>query len=257
MGAGVVGKYYKATFTLENITAGGIRLICSNSGGIARYSPGTYTEFIGPISSGGTLAYFQAQGTTTATIDNVSIQEVGWSGASDLYAGLIAQGYTAYNATKACAMWCHYNNDPANGVIYGKLYNWYAVKLLQDDIDAYNAANPTTPYGWHVPTQAEFTTLQTYLGGASVAGGKLKMTGTSYWSSPNTGADNSSGFSAVGAGRRYDTGVFGELLANSFYWSVTESSSSAYRVSLFSVDATMTISLYDKKGGLPIRFIKD
>ena len=67
-----------------------------------------------------------------------------------------------YAGLKASAMWCYYNNDPVmGGATYGKLYNWYAAKLLQTDIDAYNAENPTTPWGWKVPTDAEWETLRT------------------------------------------------------------------------------------------------
>jgi len=57
-----------------------------------------------------------------------------------------------------------YNNDAANNTTYGKLYNWYAV------VDSRNLY----PTGWHVPTDAEWTTLENFLGGAGVAGGKMK-----------------------------------------------------------------------------------
>ena len=72
----------------------------------------------------------------------------------------------------------------------------------------YNAANPTTPWGWRVPTASDLTTLSTFLGGNSVAGGKMKATGLDYWNSPNTGADNSSGFSAIPNGYRLSNGGF-------------------------------------------------
>jgi uncharacterized protein (TIGR02145 family) len=73
--------------------------------------------------------------------------------------------------------WSYYNNDVSNNAIYGKLYNWYTT--LGDTL---------CPTGWGVPTDAEWTTLTTYLGGESVAGGKMKTIGTAYWESPNTGA---------------------------------------------------------------------
>jgi uncharacterized protein (TIGR02145 family) len=76
--------------------------------------------------------------------------------------------------------WCYYTNDTANGPIYGKLYNWYAV------IDSRGLA----PIGWHVPSDLEFTTLSNCLGGEPIAGGKMKA--TNLWDSPNTGANNSS-----------------------------------------------------------------
>ena len=93
--------------------------------------------------------------------------------------------------------WCYYNNDAANGAIYGKLYNWYAV----------NDPRGLAPQGWHVPTETEWTTLINYLGGASVAGGKMKDIGTTFWGSSNTGT-NSSGFSALPGGLQDEGGNF-------------------------------------------------
>jgi uncharacterized protein (TIGR02145 family) len=95
--------------------------------------------------------------------------------------------------------WCYYNNDPANGTIYGKLYNWYAVAGIHDN-DPNTPNKILAPQGWHIPTDAEWTTLTTFLGGQSVAGGKMKEIGTSHWRSPNTGATNSSGFTGLPAG---------------------------------------------------------
>ena len=160
--------------------------------------------------------------------------------------------------------WCHYTPNGtdveriANGAIYGKLYNWYAVKQIQDDITAYNLANPTKPWGYHIPTQAELTTLQTYLGGSSVAGGKMKVTGTTYFVSPNTGATNESGFSALGGGRRSDVdGSFGGLLNWLLIWTNTESGSNATRGYISNTSTNFSISTDSKKMGMPIRLIKD
>lgn len=83
-------------------------------------------------------------------------------------------------------------------VKYGYLYNWYAAT------DARNIANT----GWHVPSKTEFETLVSELGGDTVAGGYLKETGLTHWNSPNTGADNSSGFYGRGSGLRYAFNVF-------------------------------------------------
>src|SRR5665647_2153473 len=101
-------------------------------------------------------------------------------------------------ATLTTGAWCYNNNDPAVGVIYGKLYNWYAV----------NDPRGLAPTGWHVPSDAEWTTLSTCLGGDAVAGGAKKETGTTHWTSPNTGATNSSGFTALPGGLRDRTGPF-------------------------------------------------
>ena len=87
--------------------------------------------------------------------------------------------------------YCWYNNDVSYKNPYGALYNWYAVNT-----------GKLAPKGWHVPSDAEWTTLITYLGGESIAGGKLKEAGTTHWLSPNTEATNSTGFSALPGGRR-------------------------------------------------------
>ena len=95
---------------------------------------------------------------------------------------------TAWNALTTGA-WCYYNNDPANGTIYGKLYNWYAV----------NDPRGLAPTGWHIPTEGELIALSDCLGGQEVAGGKLKETGTAHWLSPNI-ATNETGFTALPGG---------------------------------------------------------
>ena len=80
------------------------------------------------------------------------------------------------------------------------------------------------PTGWHVPTDAEWTTLTTYLGGESIAGGKMKSTGTTLWISPNTGATNSNGFTGLPGGfrRNNNDGLFFNIGANGVWWSSTE-----------------------------------
>lgn len=107
--------------------------------------------------------------------------------------------------------WCYYDNDPANDAKYGKLYNWYAV----------NDWRGLAPEGWHIPSDAEWTELTDCLGGERVAGGKLKETGTTHWNSPNTGATNETGFTALPAG--YSTGgsSYG-MGTNAYFWAVTE-----------------------------------
>jgi len=88
-----------------------------------------------------------------------------------------------------------WGNTTAGAYTSGSLYNYYAVQ------DSRNLA----PKGWHIPSHNEWITLVNYLGGDSIAGGKLKETGTSDWDSPNTGATNSSGFTAL------PDGGFGKL----------------------------------------------
>lgn len=106
--------------------------------------------------------------------------------------------------------YCWYNNDAATyKTNYGALYNWLAVK------DSRNLA----PAGWHIPTDEEWTILTDFLGGTNVSGGKLKESGITHWLSPNTGATNESGFTALPAGRV--EGKFSEFAYFGGWWSST------------------------------------
>ena len=100
--------------------------------------------------------------------------------------------------TLTTGAWCYCNNDTANGPVYGKLYNWYAV----------NDPRGLAPTGYHIPSDAEWTNLSNFLGGEEIAGGKMKETGTTHWQTPNTGANNSSGFSGLPGAFRNHLGQF-------------------------------------------------
>lgn len=141
-----------------------------------------------------------------------------------------------------------YNNDANNALIYGNLYNFFAVN------DSRNIA----PAGWHIPTDAEWTTLTTFLGGEGVAGGKLKEAGFISWDSPNTGATNEVGFNGVGNGARFINGSFYYLKILGYYWTATEFSSSAtWNRSLTSGAAWVDRAYDDKKLGYAVRCVKD
>jgi uncharacterized protein (TIGR02145 family) len=113
-----------------------------------------------------------------------------------------------------------YANDNTNLATYGYLYNWYAVNgIVTEGNTSYKNLCPS---GWHIPSDAEWTTLTNYLGGESVAGGKMKTIGTAYWNSLNTGADNSSDFSALPGGYRHGIGSFSIARLEAVFWSATE-----------------------------------
>jgi len=103
------------------------------------------------------------------------------------------------------------NNNESDVPIYGRLYTWFVAS------DTRNVC----PAGWHVPTDQEWETLKSYLGGESIAGGKLKETDTVYWNSPNTGATNETGFKALPAGYRRITGEFVSESISCYFWSST------------------------------------
>jgi len=143
---------------------------------------------------------------------------------------------------------CDYNNIPNNSATYGKLYNFFAVS------DSRNIA----PVGWHVPTDAELTTLLNYLGGDSIAGGKLKESDTIHWKSPNTGATNESGFTALPGGVRLFSGFFASLGNFAIWWTATESDTvKAICFDMFHDNSTVNKSGYNKFCGLSVRLIKD
>ena len=152
-------------------------------------------------------------------------------------------------ATLVTGAYSWYNNDPANKTIYGGFYNWYAVS------DSRNIA----PAGWHVPTDAEWTTLTTYLGGESVAGGKLKETGTSHWFSPNTGATNSAGFTALPGGLRdYFDGTFNNVGYLGNWWSsTTYDAANAWYRNLHYYIANAGRYTYDRHNGFSVRCVRD
>ncbi len=142
--------------------------------------------------------------------------------------------------------WCFYNNDSAMEDIYGKLYNWGAVK------DPRGLA----PSGWQVPSDAEWATLTTYLGGESIAGEKLKETGTSHWIRDNTGATNSSGFSALPGALRNYIGAYNYIEFNGYWWSSTEyNTSKAWYRSLSWYDAFIYRSYFNKVYGFSVRCV--
>ena len=143
--------------------------------------------------------------------------------------------------------WCYYNNDPAYEAIYGKLYNWHAV----------NDPRGLAPEGYHVPTNAEWSTLTTFLGGEQIAGGAMKEIGATHWVSPNVAATNGSGFTGLPGGK---TG-FNYVGSGGYWWSSTEYLETyfdgAWILSL-SNDYTNATSLRYVKGfGLSVRCLKD
>ena len=143
--------------------------------------------------------------------------------------------------------YCDYKNDPDYVRVYGRLYNWYAV----------NTGN-LCPAGWHVPVDTNWTTLSTYLGGVSVAGGKMKESGTTHWSSSNNGATNESGFTALPGGDRHPDGIFLGIGDYGHWWSITEENTSdawEWYISYYYADL---YSFYgSKKHGFSVRCLKD
>lgn len=149
-------------------------------------------------------------------------------------------GYNGTSVTDA--------KSTTNYQTYGVLYNW-------------KAAVNVCPEGWHLPTNTEWTELTNYLGGTSVAGGKLKETGTTHWASPNTGATNETGFSALPGGWRHHSGVFGFNGIDGLWWSATEANINniidAYRWGVPFDGSYIGHISESKKTGLSVRCVRD
>jgi uncharacterized protein (TIGR02145 family) len=156
--------------------------------------------------------------------------------------------------------WCYYNNDSANGIIYGKLYNWYAYAGIWNEAsktDA-NQRKKLAPTGYHVPSSNEWADLTTYLGGTSEAGGKMKETGTTHWVTSNSGVTNGSGFTGLPAGLRSNLGTFDSIRYSGIWWSDSVSDTpnawaKKMTSSYFSVFSDFSI----KTCGFSVRCLKD
>ena len=166
-------------------------------------------------------------------------------------------------ASLTTGAWCYPNNDNASGIIYGKLYNWYAIMGIYD---AASLANPLVrkqfaPTGWHVPSDSEWTILGDYLGGDSVAGGKMREAGTAHWLTPNSGADNSSCFTGLPAGYLNISSIpiptFALMGLGGHWWSSSETASQAWYRSLNYSYNYVNKNTKDKAYGLSVRCVKD
>jgi uncharacterized protein (TIGR02145 family) len=144
---------------------------------------------------------------------------------------------------------CWYFNDSITYESpYGNLYNWYAVTDNRG----------ICPVGWHVPTDTEWTTLTTHLGGEAVAGAKLKSNGLEYWNAPNTSATNERDFSALPAGYIDNTGNFLGVRNDAFFWSSSYyNSDDAWSRSPYISSAQMYKYFRSKKSGFSIRCLKN
>ena len=143
---------------------------------------------------------------------------------------------------------------------YGALYNWSAV----------NDSRKIAPQGWHVPTYAEWTILINFLGNKiDYAGAKLKESGVAHWTTPNFGATNSSGFTALPGGFLYPGRYTGDYLnpkyatfshigKRGYWWSSTkESGDSAWHLALGYDSGEVYINGIMKSFGCSVRCLRD
>lgn len=154
---------------------------------------------------------------------------------------------TLWGNTYSAAFCWYDNNQTANGSTYGALYNWYAV----------NTGN-LCPAGWHVPTSDEWTTLTAGIGGDQFAGGKLKEEGTTHWQTPNQGATNELGFTALPGGNRSNLGAYGFKGVYGYWWTTTSAGTSlAWSRYMNYSNAGVAMNTDQKRAAFSVRCVKD
>jgi uncharacterized protein (TIGR02145 family) len=213
----------------ENIKIAGFSVRC------IKESSGTVTD------SDGNVYHTVTIGTQTWMVENLKTTK--YNDGNDIHYGTSGEW-----ADLTTAAFCWYNDSMSvYKEPYGALYNWYAVNT-----------GMLCPAGWHVPSEAEWNTLVTYLGGEDVAGGKLKETGTTHWFDPNEGATNETGFTALPGGSRYDYATYNFI--NYFgYWWCTDPYDAEYawfRQIINNYSGVYSNSAY-KHCGLSVRCIKN
>lgn len=174
--------------------------------------------------------------------------------AENLNIGTMISGNQNQTNNQIFEKYC-YDNLPGNCSVYGGLYQWNEMMQYTTLEGAQGICPPNG--GWHIPTDDEWATLVDFLGGGPAAGGKMKEAGTIHWNPPNTGATNSSGFTALPAGSRYINSIFYELGTNAYFWSSTEYNTvNAWRQILSSQDGGINNHNDSKVSGFSVRCLK-
>jgi uncharacterized protein (TIGR02145 family) len=231
---------------------------CGANGEMQYYNGSSWTNMIGAAAAAADLVTIGNQIWTTQNL-NVSTYRDGTP--IPKVENLVTW------ASLTTGAYCYYNNDSATyAAVYGKLYNWYAVVGIYDasSLSTPSLRKNLAPAGYHIPSDSMWTTLTDYLGGLSVAGGKMKEIGTTHWITPNTGADNSSGFAGLPGGYCFEGAVEAQFQFNRFsgyWWSSTESSTYPWCRYLNHNSSTVTrsrnITYSYKTNGLSVRCLKD
>jgi uncharacterized protein (TIGR02145 family) len=235
------------TSNITGLTSGTtyyVRAYATNSAGTAYGSNVTLST---TSSSGGTNTDADGNIFTTVTIGNQvwmasNLKTTKYNDGTAI--PLVTDNTAWFNLTTPA--YCLNSNVIANKDTYGALYNWFTVNT-----------GKLCPTGWHVPSDAEWTVLTTYLGG-NVAGGKLKEPGTSHWVSPNTSATNETGFTAVPGGSRYSSGTFNNIGYYGVWWSATQYSTTyAWNRNVYYDNGTVGRDNYEKQYGFSVRCLRD
>jgi uncharacterized protein (TIGR02145 family) len=255
------GNFISSIIGLANNTKYYIRAYAINSAGTAYGNEIIFTTGLDPNIFNPNLSYGSVTDQDNNTYKTIQIGTQVWM-AENLRTTKYRNGIVIPNITdntlwqnNTTGAWSYYENNSSNNTLYGKLYNWYAVTNV----------NKLCPTGWHVPNEAEWTTLIDYLdpnafGGNSTntAGGKMKSTGVQYWRSPNQDATNSSGFSGFPGAARFNTGLSLNFSIYGYWWASEESSANeAWLRALINSDGSAKRLKNNKNCGFSVRCLRD
>jgi uncharacterized protein (TIGR02145 family) len=211
---------------------------CSNNPAAPQAVSGTFTD------TDGNVYHAVSIGTQVWMVENLKTTRFNDGSAIPLVTGDSA--WAADSATLT-PRYCWYNDSAVYGNTYGALYNWYAVNT-----------GKLAPTGWHVPTDSEWGVLAAYLGGKSLAARPLKEAGTAHWVYPNTGAANTTGFSALPGGYRNYDGSFSWIGYYGNWWSSTAYlATTAYFCGMYYDDAGVYFDYDFDVCGFSVRCIKN
>jgi uncharacterized protein (TIGR02145 family) len=223
---------------------------CSVSGELEVYNGTVWTNMVGDFACGGPLVDSRDGKSYTTVLIGTQC----WM-AQNLNIGTKLSGSVSQTDNSTIEKYC-YGDIETNCDVYGGLYQW-------NEMMKYVTTEGTKgicPTGWHLPTDAEFSTLINYLGGVSVAGGKMKEVGTTHWLSPNTGATNISGFTGLPGGFRNSLGggIFFNLATVALFWSSSQDySPTAWHWDLWYNNETVSRYSNDKATSFSARCVRD
>lgn len=238
------GSFTSSLVGLAGNTTYYLRAYATNSAGTSYGNETTFKTFAATDADGNNYTSVTI-GTQTWMVENLKTTRYN---NGDLIGTTVPMNLDITTAVSPKYQWPCGGNE-AYVAEYGRFYTYYVIT------DSRNVC----PTGWHMPTDAEWTTLTTFLGGASVAGGKIKEAGTAHWQTPNLGATNETGFLALPGGYRGINGAFVSLTVTGYFWSTTLNPTPdwAWGVGLHYDDAILLRGGYFKNDGASVRCLKD
>jgi len=172
----------------------------------------------------------------------------------NLNVGIMIPGTEEMENNGVIEKYC-YDNNPFNCGTYGGMYQWDEMMNYTTQAGEQGICPPNN--GWHIPDDEEWDILMLTLGGIDVAGGKMKETGTTHWTTPNTGATNESGFSALPGGYHSSNDLFGHIGTKAYFWSSTDiNSNNAWYRWLNHFNALIMRDGYFKYFGFSVRCLR-